>query len=471
MAKLARFVLISILLFGLFPIPVQAQQGSQGNNFIYIPLITQLKPDIPLEVQAEQVFNRLQPQLLEAKQKGQILNFEPDLSGGLVKIELPAGASTLTFNENLPTFADIHSAAQVIAEQKKQLAAQFLTDINSRTTTDARFYLYLGSNCFDAYSPTGNPYAHLVATVRDSSGNLISALESDADVNGYIFNCFTGPGLKSGYKSNFRWYNSTGTFLSMYAITVPQIIFTDLDNAKSISRGTAPAGKSFSAYWFHVLLDPANSYLHLQKDGLIPGTGVWAVDFGVIPFRGGDNIVFTINYTNFFVSRSFDIPVGRCKTGIDYSCSFTGFPGSAVSASIKHAAVTYKFAGNFESDGQFFATPATPDGSPILLSAGDTVTATGIATWILPNITATINYTTDVVSGKAPASKYMQVTIMSVHTNSPYSAWVHTDAKGNYSTSFASSIDLISNDIYKIWVYYVNPSTGNITNYSKFIGP
>ena len=110
MAKLARFVLISILLFGLFPIPVQAQQGSQGNNFIYIPLITQLKPDIPLEVQAEQVFNRLQPQLLEAKQKGQILNFEPDLSGGLVKIELPAGASTLTFNENLPTFADIHSA-------------------------------------------------------------------------------------------------------------------------------------------------------------------------------------------------------------------------------------------------------------------------------------------------------------------------------------------------------------------------
>ena len=466
MSKLFRLILINILLLGLFSVPVQAQKDSQGGNFVYAALITQLDPQVPLYVQAQQAFERLQPQLLEAKRQGQILNFEPDFSGGLVKIELASGASTLSINDSPLTFSDIHSAAQVVAGQKKQLKAQSLADVSPSAV--AMHNVYLGSSCFDASYPL--PYAHLVASLRDSAGNIVSTSEGDADNTGYIWDCFNGVGLATGYKANFRWYSSTGTYLNLYTVTAPKITFSGLDKVNSIARGTAPAGKPFDIYWWHPLLNSTDTGIDGGSWGLVPSTGAWAIDFGTVPFRGGDYLNMRIKYTNFFVRREFSVPYANCYTGAERGCTIDGYPGTAVSASIKHAGVTHDFAGKFNSSNSFYAEPRKADGSPIFLSAGDTITATGVAAWLIPSLTANINYSTDVISGKAPASKYFQISVRDSNWNW-YGKWVHSDAMGNYATSFASQINLLSTSAYAVEVNYINPGTGNGTRFVKKLVP
>jgi hypothetical protein len=346
------------------------------------------------------------------------------------------------------------------------------TDV-SASAINPQFYLYLYESCFDANGVGAN--GHVVGNLRDATGRMISNFEGDADVDGYLYECFDGNtafnDVLPGYRVTFKVFNSSGAYQGAYAAVTPAVNITAFNKANSTMSGNGPAGKAYDAYWYHPNLNSTNTHLWKTVTGTISAAKTWSVDFGSVPFRGYDDLYLdAAAYPNFTFERWLTVPFTYCDLGQNY-CGGYGIPGQAATLSIKHAGVMYNFSGKFNNYGWFGTSLQNAAGYPIFLAVGDTVTGTGVPAWALTNMTAAINYTTDVVSGKAPASKWMSIGIKQPYSNNFYWKWMGTNAASNYAVNFHASMDLKITSAYTVSIEYINPATGNYQYFTSSFAP
>jgi hypothetical protein len=80
--KMTRVLVIVFCLLSIFAAPAQAS----GNTVAFIPLLSNVDPDIPIPIQTQSALRPLMPQLLAARQRGDILEFKASLSTGVLKV-------------------------------------------------------------------------------------------------------------------------------------------------------------------------------------------------------------------------------------------------------------------------------------------------------------------------------------------------------------------------------------------------
>jgi hypothetical protein len=458
--KTLRFLLVMTFMLTLFVSPVQAQGG--GSEMGFVSLLTQVDPAIPFRVQAQDAYERILPVLLAAQKSGTVLEFQPEFSVGVVKIKYAASARPAMLG-GMKVYDDIHAAAIV--------PHSFPDKGQVRTTFNPNFAIYLYESCVDVYGlGSGN---RVVASLRNQAGQILGVFENYADSSGYTWDCFSGSygNVLPGYKVTFKVYNSLGGLRGTYSSSAPAISYTAMDPMNSIVSGTGPAGKAYNAWWFHCNLNAANTCYWTNQTGTISSAKTWSVDFGTTKFRGSDTIWIYVNYGSRF---SYDlwtrVHYSYCYLGADY-CALMGFAKQAASMTITHAGTPYTFTGQSDFHGWFGSSLEDTSGLPIFLVAGDTFVGTGISLYSLPNLTAAVDFSTDVVSGKAPANKYFWVGIYYPYSGTWYDLWVHSNAYGNYSANFHSLVDLKSTDAFIVEISYQDPVKGNRTYLEQPFGP
>ena len=457
MSRFISIFLSVLFILGLLISPAQAQGGTTG----YLVLVSHSDPNATFYLQARQAFNRLSPHLMQAKKEGHLSGFEPDFSAGIVKLELPAGIQAANLLNNLMVYSNIHEAMQNV---KRNPDLENSDNQEITTTISPTFHLQWRSSCF--YTSGLGDSSHIIGSLRDKTGRLVASFNGISDTFGFLNDCFDGSGaytsVMPGYTVTFKAYDTVSTLLGTYTMVVPNAIsVTAVNKTSSILSGKGPASKAFSAYWVHPYLNNAsNTKLTVFKTGNISATGNWTTDFGVIPFRGGDFFNISIDFPNFSFSKSADVPFAYCELGSNY-CGMYGIPGTFASLTIKHAGATYTTTGTFNYWGYFIQELEDATGSPIFLVSGDSMFGINIPSWTLVNLTATLNTTTDVISGKAPANKWFYLCGDQSNNYNSWCNWRQAKSTGSYIENLSGLVDFLPNTAYWLEVDYTNPVTGN----------
>lgn len=448
-----RFLFVLIFILGLLIGPMQSSSEPMG----FVPLVLKLDISLPFRAQAKEAFYRLMPQLIAAQKSKIILGFEPDFSAGILIIRFATRnhASNL---DGIPIFDSGHKALAMVPHKK-------LGNPRSREGAyNPKFYLYLYSGYFVIYGLM--PEDHVIGSLRNKIGRVVSNYEGDADSDGELYD-FDGWGsynaVQPGFKITFKVFASNGASHGTFTVNAPTIEFSAIDKLNSIVSGTGPASKPYRIYRYHPNLDARNTYISELKRGRISGSSSWKVDFGTPKFRGSDHVYLYVEQTTRFTFyRDIYVPYAYCELGSNY-CGIYGFPRRPAVINITHNGIEYAFSGKFSHNGAFSSVLEDEAGYPIFLSAGDSISGTEIPSYIIPNITTSINFTADVVSGLAPAKKYFSVYLRQVYGNTYYSVWSHSDSTGYYIAGFGGKIDLRSGDALTANVDYRDPVTGNFT--------
>lgn len=456
-------------MLALTALPAQASGGVPA----YIVLAKAVESRTPLEIRARQSFNQLAPALLRARQRGEILNFNPEFEAGILKILLPAGGRGAALSGSYPMYTSLQQAIAQVGLNANQRLEQASLGVQPEMQYATKFILAVNSSCFSM----GNlgDSTRVVGSLRDKAGQLISAFESSASSAGDLYDCFDSSGafngLLPGFKVSFKLFSPSGSLLQTFTNTVPNINFTTYNNNTALIGGMAPASKYFYIYWHHLRLDDENTYLSSGLNGLTSAAGKWSVDFGNLQFRGGDTFKISVEASkNFVYQKTFIDPYITCELGGN-DCGMYGIPGKPVSMNITHAGTQYSFTGKFGRSGWFGITLLDADDMPVFLEAGDLITGTGAASLTLPRISANINNSTNVMSGKAPANKYLWVGIKPVNTSYVPWDWIGTDNLGNYRIDFSKLLTLDPNNAYIGVLQYTNPLTGSVTVFYPAFGP
>jgi len=460
--KVLRILFIVTFLSTLFIIPAQAQGGGK---YGFLALVTQARSGVPLETQARQAFNRLAPQLLAAQKNGTIVAFEPDLSAGILKIEYAAGAHAAV-PAGLQGLDDINAAAALVPH------ATSAGPVNELVITPA-FSMNLFSSCFSAAGLGAS--SHVIGSLRDKNGVLVSNLSATASASGTLFACFDYSGPFSqvvpGDKIAFNVYDGGNVLLGTFTATTPAFSFTAINKTTSVVSGLGPKNKAFALDWWHPNLDAANTAISVTQLGTVSSTGKWSADLGTIKIRGNDELrLYVAQNSAFSFNRYIYVSATYCEPGSNY-CGLNGFPAKPASLTIVHAGVTHTFTGHFDSTGWFSANLVDSSGVPIFLKAGDKISGTGIPAYSLPNLTALPNYSTDVVSGKSPANNYTDIWVRDVVDQVWNEVWTKSNAAGNYSADYSLLVNLVAGQPYGLEVYYTDPITGNQAERRISVGP
>ncbi len=460
--KIARVFLLAALLLSAFSQTAFASQQAVG----FVQLVSRADPNTPMAVQTHQALRRLMPRLLAARDSGQIISFEPSPEAGILKIVYRPSAGLPDLGGKT-VYADMQQALPTAP------AADLAPSLGACTAPNFAMTLYgsyFVANCL-------TPAAKVIGSLRDAGGSVVAAYSGVVDGTGALYYphfSWNGPyaNVTPGYTLTFKEY-AGATLLATFKIKVPNIRFTSLDKANSIVQGTGPAGKSISLEWIHYKWDATDSRIDLTKVRTISSAGTWKVDFGTTPIRGDDFLfaVVTSN-ANFTFSANMWTPATYCTLGGNY-CELYGFPFGAASMKIVHGGMTYNFSGKFDEWGTFYVELKTAIGTPISLVPYDKVSGTGVAQYGLPKVTASINYTTDSVTGIAPTNKYFEVWLYPEGTGSSYEIYAHSGATGGYSANFMASdgLNLVAGNPYTVDVFYMLPTTGNCLDAYKVYGP
>jgi len=371
-------------------------------------------------------------------------------------------------NSALKGFAVLDNVDEAAASVLREKPAQ----LESRAAVfDPQFNLTFSSSCVDM-NGLGDS-THVVGSLKDKTGRRLAVLEGSADVDGYLYKCFRGSYtyVMPGYKVTFNLYDTVGALLGIYSINAPAINVTSFDKAKSILRVKGPARKPYTIWWYHPNLDATQTYINTKKTGTLSSAGTAAVDFGTTKFRGGDDFYIYVDASPAFnFERWFTIPYYYCELGDNY-CGMYGMPLQPAMLTITHSGVMHTFTGKFSYSGYFGGSLVDASGLPIFLKAGDKVSGTGLALYKLPALTTSINYTTDMVSGKAPANKYFYVEVYDFYNGRWYYVWASSNGASVYSADFSSQLNMVDSSAYPTEVNFVDKATGNITYLYTSYGP
>lgn len=465
--RIARVLFIAALLLSGFTNTARAAGQAPDRAVGFIKLVTNAQANVPIETQTQNALRRLLPTLRAAQKRGQVVEFEGSPSSGVLKLVYRPSAGALNI-AGKTIYTHIKDA---MAPESALREAGGLAQMSASAGTGF-FDMHLYEDFFQATGLAAG--AHVIGSLRNAGGAVLAVYEGTADGTGELFDFFplNGPfsNVLPGYRVTFKEYNGS-TLLNTYMTIVPNLAFSSMDKPNAILRGTGPAGKQVQGQWSRELWNAANSVAQRNAVSTVSGAGTWAVDFGTIPIRGGDSFdVLVLQNANFSFGRHMYAPYMYCQTGGDF-CELSGLPSTAAAIQIVHGGITRNFTGKFSAFGFFDADPQNADGSPIFIAAGDKVSGTGIVPYLLPNLTTALNYTTDVMSGQAPANRFMDAWVWVAATQTWYEVYTQANSGGVYSADFSGFADLISGEPYMTEVFFVLPITGNTTDYYRGIGP
>ncbi len=454
--KIARLLLLAALLLSAFSTSALASDQAIG----YIQLLPQPQGEAPIAAQTHHVLQELMPRLLAARAAGRISNFQVSPNSGVMQIVYRSSAGLPDLGGRT-VYSRIEDAAAAMGPRP------------AITCSAPLFWMYLYDNYFAAGCLT--PGAYVVGSLREPSGRAVANMSAIVDIAGNIsYSYFVWGHAFSyavpGYTVTFKEYVG-GVLTATFKTKLPNIKFISINRASAIVQGTGPAGKLATLNWSHNRWDAAHSTLSVTKNRIISSAGIWKVDFGTVPIRGGDHIHADVFPTgNFEVSNDMDVPAMYCRLGSNY-CELNGFALTPATIQIIHGGQTYNFSGSFDEWGYFWAELRTPTGAPIFLVPYDKISGTGVAQYGLPNLTANINYTTNTITGKAPPYKYFNVWVYQGSTSNWYNVYAHSNGSGVYSANFTASLDLLAGNPYVVEIEFTLPSTGNFTDMHKTYGP
>jgi hypothetical protein len=464
--KLARILLVAV-----FMLSAAATSAAEASDRVvgFVPLLPRVDPNAPIAMQAQDALDSMMPRLLAAQKRGEILRFSPSLSVGVLKVLYTSAADTSMLFAGRPVYADMQHAVDSLELPR---AAPPAPASGPGAEAAAYLHFYLFNNAFYGFNfPAG---AHLIGVLKDKTGRLVSVADTYANSNGEVNGDFTWNGsygdVLPGYTVQFRVLNGI-QLLATYQAVAPSMRFTDIDKVNSIMSAAGPANKPVGGYWFHRKWDASNSYLSAVKSGTSSATGTWSLDFGSVPLRGHDLLdTWVAVNANFVFGRFMSVPYIWCELGGNY-CAIYGFASTPAALHIVHAGTSYNFSGRFSALGWFSSSLETATGEPIFLVPGDSASGTSVPAYSFPNLTAFVNYTSDVISGKVPANKYFNLWAYVLATNTYYFVYSHSDSLGNYASDFTSQIDLQALRPMTAEIFYVNPVTGNTLDYLKSFAP
>jgi hypothetical protein len=470
--KILRMLVITLFLLTTIVTSAAAQSPAASTTAGFIPLLTQVDPNFPIEMQTEAAFRAVVPQLLAAQKRGDILAFEPELSFGILKIQYRTGFDIAQLKAG-DVYSRINAAVAKVPLSDSMKRENVSSVVPNGLIPTPVFDLELYNDCFDVYNLPAS--SRVVGNLKDTTGREVANYEGNADASGNLNDCFNWNGpyadVIPGYRAIFKLYDLSDVQIGVYSVYAPAITFTSIDKANSIAKGTGTANKAFDITWIHPRLDSGNTVLKVDKTGTISSSGTWSVDFGTTPFRGDDEITIDQNLNvNFYFSRYMDVPYIFCVLGSAY-CGIYGFAFKPASLTIVHGGVAYPITGKFDAYGYFSIELTNGSGVPIFLKAGDKVSGTSVAQYALPSMTIAVNFGTDVVSGKIPPSHYFRLSVYTALPSNWYDWWVHSNSLGNYSKDTTSWVDLKQNKATTVEIDYQNPYTGNFTYFSVPFAP
>lgn len=433
----------------------------------YVSLVTQLDPALPLEMQAQNALEPLMPILFFEKKNGALLEYQPELGVGILILKYAAGKRPAALAE-MQVFDHIHTALAAVPQSQR-----VNSDAAEASNVWVRSFLY--DSCFYMFELL--PGNYVTGSLYNGDQQVIAVSENTFDGNGEFTDCFQSQGsfvaVLPGYQIKLMVYSSNGGALQNTLTSfVPNIRFTSLDRVNRIARGKGPAGKAYQLCWQY--RPSVNSFSSQCKSGSISNTRDWLTEFvNTKParFRGGDGFAIYVDFNaqfNFLLQMWS--PFTECYLGENF-CTLYGFAGRSGFLTVTRAGNPYTLTGIFDvlQNGLFSVTGDLT--FPIALKAGDLVSATNVASHSLPNLTATIRYATNVITGKAPANSYFSIDLFSENLSTWYKMPAHSDEAGNYSVDFSSKVDLKTTDTIFITFDYWDNITGNETNFSKNFGP
>jgi hypothetical protein len=448
MKKLSVLLVFCFLLSSIGISTVSAQDLQTG----YIPLLTPgYDTTIPRAELSHQQFQLLLPELMEAKQKGEIASFEPDYFAGFVKVTYSSdsiagnGISPLAVGDPQQAFVPVPSNPGSD------------NSVSPVSTYAPKITIHLYSSCVDM-SVLGAG-SHVQGTLKTSS-RVIANLDGFADSNGNLSTCFAS-NVIPGYVVNFKIYTPGGSLLKTVTGTAPRFSITKFDMPNAVVSGTAAAGKALDFFWSHPNFDAANTYLAVSKSATASSTGKWSVDLGSQAMRGNDFLALTqtVN-SNLVAENDFWSPSLSCILGSNF-CILAAIPNSQVSLIITHAGVTHTLTGKADNSGNFYGYLVDGNQEPIFLSVGDSISGTGAIAFKLVNLTAAPHPSTGIITGVAPANNYLAVSFQPLGAATWNNKWVHSDSAGNYSANF-SSVGIPTGPI-NYSVNYISKATGDQT--------
>lgn len=479
--KTVRFLLALVILLSMNSLSASAQAGAT-TSFAYISLLP-ANPvvssgegsSLPVEMLSQQAYTFLLPDLLMAQRQGVIVKFEPDFFAGLVKLEYTAGADLAALlGDQFSIFTDPATIAQYVRSYARKPGGPSGTP----AATTPQFHITPHANIFYGFFFPADRY--LKITLTDAGGKLMSVATAWTDPSGFFWTYFswgTWTGMEPGYNFTAKMYLlDKTTLVKTFKTTIPKFAITSIDIPSKTVKGTAPASKSIEVELVHRNLDAGGGYTYVTNYPVASATGLWQTTF-TTAMRGADyieaaylpnaNFVF-LSYTQApFISTQMDSNYGW----------ITGAPNAAASMTIRHAGVDHIFNGKFSRFGDFYAELLDAGGAPVFLQAGDKISGSSVTSLLLPTLTATVDPATDIVSGSAPASKYLYVYIYLRTDCGGYSCWngygyyLKSTVAGTFSANFSGIVDILSTDTLRIEVEYINPGTGNMVFYSKLISP
>lgn len=458
--RIFRFLLILAFLSTAFFNSAQAQGMDTETGFIM--LRNQADSSVAQRVQIHDAYEKILPILLSGQRNGSILEFQPAFAVGAVKIKFAAGARPAMLG-GMRVFENLRDAKDLIPRLSSP--GQAVTK-----AYNPHFEIDVYGVCPFIYGLVADD--HVVGSLRDNNGKILAVYEDYADLHGEArYGCFIGNSWAlPGHKITYKIYSAAEVLRGTYTVTVPNITFTALNNKNSVARGKGPAGKVYQAFWYHHDLNPANTYQLVDKTGTISVEGNWNVDFGTTKFRGGDALDIYVNQDpRFIFIKNMFVPYSFCYLDTN-QCVVYGFSNQEASMAVKHNGTLYTYTGKFDPWEGYFGVFVWDEASlPVFLAAGDVVWGAGGLPYQLPNLAANVNYTTDVISGKAPMYKNFSVCIAYPYDGIYDCRWVHSDKTGDYSVDFGR--DLKETDVFFVIVNYINPITGNKTILEQPYGP
>ncbi|MGB8212261.1 MAG: hypothetical protein WCE68_01765 [Anaerolineales bacterium] len=476
MKKIVSVLFVLVLMLSLGSLDVYAKGARTA--IAYLPLVSAggqagpAKDAGAFSLEAHQAYLQLAPRLEQARKTGQVLRYKPEFSAGLVMVEYTAGTDLATLlRTGQPAFASSHAALAFSGAGQAAFAGQ------PRPAVVAP-YIELYTDGDDGYYAGGmganDTYA---AYLDDASSRLVGYDYGTADGSGEIEDGFDGiwEGTLPGYTFTLQIFNPSGTtLLDTYSVVIPNLGTTSINPSARTAQGTAPNGANVSVELYHYLLDGTGHEQGTLKTATANHAGNWKVDFSPMPLRGGDEVeVYWVKPSSVFsFYEELDAPALDCGLGMDYCYSY-GAPGAPAKITIKHGHASYVFTGNFYDVGYFEAYLSGRIGAPVYLAAGDQVSAPGLSRLTLPRITAVPNYATGVVSGAAPANRWVDVDLDVYNPVSGwfyYRKWALANSGGVYSADF-SGAGFNTSDFLYIYVYYKDPSNGNATDFENLIAP
>jgi len=479
--KIIRIMLAMVILLSVNSLSAFAQENAT-TSFAYISLLpanpvvsSDQESFMPIEMLSQQAYNRLLPDLLKAQRQGVIVQFRPEFSAGMVKVEYTTGTAMASqLGDGFSIFSDPTPILQNLRAFTRKPAGS--SDAPAVLTPNFILHpkgsLILGSN-FPADR-------YLKFTLTDPSGKLMAVASAYTQSDGHIWAYFSWGSwttMESGYKFTAKMYLLDRTTLvrTFYRI-IPNLGITSIDIASKTVKGTAPANSSIRVQLTHFNLNAANDNNTEYLYPIASGTGQWQTTF-TIAMRGNDYM--EIGYSpnaNFIFVTSMEVPY--IYAGLDTNFGvLSGIPNTPASMTIRHAGVDHSFSGKFGNWGEFYAELLDAGGAPIFLQAGDKITGTGVTALTIPTMTASIDAATDILSGTAPASRFLIVYLNVRKDCGGYSCWygygryLKSTLAGTYSANFSSDADILPNETVVLEVDFIAPATGNEVFYRNPVSP